>query len=76
DVFQIAITNHCDVLDVAPEGDLIAFTTRIGGRIEKSLARTVVLATGYDGAGAWPSTPTRNPFKASKSTGPFVWSNF
>ena len=53
DVFEIAITNHCEVLDVAPDGDLIAVTTRTAGMIEKSLARTVVLATGYDGAGAW-----------------------
>ncbi len=53
DVFEIAITNHCTVLDVAPDGDLIAVTTSISGRVEKCLARTVVLATGYDGAGAW-----------------------
>jgi cation diffusion facilitator CzcD-associated flavoprotein CzcO len=57
DVFEIAITNNCDVLDVAPDGDLICVTTRIGGRIEKSLTRTVVLATGYDGAGAWRVPP-------------------
>lgn len=57
DVFEIAITNHCEVLDVAPQGDLIAVKTRIEGRIENSLARTVVLATGYDGAGAWRVPP-------------------
>ncbi len=53
DVFEISITNHCEVLDVAPDGDLIAVTTRTAGIIEKRIARTVVLATGYDGAGAW-----------------------
>ncbi|MBP1860335.1 NAD(P)-binding domain-containing protein [Rhizobium herbae] len=57
DVFEIAITNHCEVLNVAPQGDLIAVTTRMGGRIETSLARTVVLATGYDGAGVWRVPP-------------------
>jgi FAD-dependent urate hydroxylase len=57
DVFEIEITNHCEVLDVAPEGGLIAVTTMIGGKIEKALARTVVLATGYDGAGAWRVPP-------------------
>jgi cation diffusion facilitator CzcD-associated flavoprotein CzcO len=53
EVFEIAITNHCQVIDVAPEGDVIAVTTNVRGVVEKSLARTVVLATGYDGAGAW-----------------------
>ncbi|KQS71718.1 oxidoreductase [Rhizobium sp. Leaf371] len=65
DVFEIAIANHCEVLNVAPDGDLIAVTTRIDGTIETSLARTVVLATGYDGAGAW-----RVPAFVSDTLGP------
>ncbi len=53
EVFGIKISNHCKVLDVAPQGDLVAVTCNMNGKIDTLLARAVVLATGYDGAGEW-----------------------
>ncbi|MUO80686.1 SidA/IucD/PvdA family monooxygenase [Agrobacterium vitis] len=53
EVFDIAITNETSVTDVSPEGDLMAVTTLRQGHVERHLARAVVLATGFDGAGAW-----------------------
>lgn len=52
-VFDLPVRHGSEVLDVAPEGALVALTVRREGRIERHLARTVVLATGLDGAGAW-----------------------
>jgi cation diffusion facilitator CzcD-associated flavoprotein CzcO len=53
EVFAIAIENETKVIDIEPHGELIAVTMERGGVLEKSLARAVVLATGFDGAGAW-----------------------
>ncbi len=52
-VFDIAITNDTYVLDVAADGDLIVVTSLCLGAVTRTLARAVVLATGFDGAGAW-----------------------
>ncbi|MDQ0456839.1 NAD(P)-binding domain-containing protein [Rhizobium paknamense] len=52
-VFGIRIANETRVIEIAPEGPLLAVTTECRGRTERRLARTVVLATGFDGAGAW-----------------------
>ncbi|XUY28959.1 NAD(P)-binding domain-containing protein [Agrobacterium sp. rho-8.1] len=51
--FSIAITNNTKVVDIAPAGDLIALDVSCEGRISRRFARAVVLATGFDGAGAW-----------------------
>lgn len=53
DVFEIKISNGIEVVDIAPEGDAIALTVLENGSLSKKLARTVVLATGMDGAGGW-----------------------
>jgi len=53
DVFEIKISNGIEVVDIAPEGDLIALTLMQNGSLSKKLARAVVLATGMDGAGGW-----------------------
>lgn len=52
-VFEIRISNGIEVVDIAPDGDLIALTLLENGHLSKKLARTVVLATGMDGAGGW-----------------------
>ncbi len=52
-VFGISIINDTRVTDISPQGNLIAVTTLCNGKIEKTLARAVVLATGFDGAGGW-----------------------
>jgi cation diffusion facilitator CzcD-associated flavoprotein CzcO len=52
-VFGIRIENDTRITNIAPEGELLALTLECQGRIERRLARTVVLATGFDGAGAW-----------------------
>lgn len=53
DVFDIRIDNETEVTDVAPDGELISVTTLCRGQETRYLARAVVLATGFDGAGAW-----------------------
>lgn len=53
EVFDLAITNDTTVRDISPEGALMAVTTVRHGIIERHLARAVVLATGFDGAGGW-----------------------
>ncbi|CZT37210.1 NAD(P)-binding domain-containing protein [Rhizobium sp. 9140] len=52
-VFDITITSETQVLDVAADGDLIVVTSLCRGTVNRTLARAVVLATGFDGAGAW-----------------------
>lgn len=52
-VFDIAIENDSRVVDVAPDGAALAVVVQKGGRIVTRRARTVVLATGYAGAGSW-----------------------
>jgi cation diffusion facilitator CzcD-associated flavoprotein CzcO len=49
----IVIENETEVTDVRPEGDVIAVQTLCGEKPAVRLAQTVVLATGYDGAGQW-----------------------
>ena len=52
-VFEIRISNGVEVVDIAPDGDFIALTLLEKGKVSRKLARTVVLATGMDGAGGW-----------------------
>jgi cation diffusion facilitator CzcD-associated flavoprotein CzcO len=49
----LAIENDAEVTDIRPANGVIAIDTRHNGRVITHLARTVVLATGYDGAGRW-----------------------
>lgn len=49
----VPIENETEVIDIRPEGDLIAVETYVKGKGVRRLAKTVVLATGYDGAGQW-----------------------
>ena len=53
DVFGISIESDSPVVDVAPDGAALAVVVKRGGRRVVRRARAVVLATGYDGAGAW-----------------------
>ncbi len=53
DTMNIAVENETEVTDIRPEGDVIVVETRSGGVTGVRLAQTVVLATGYDGAGQW-----------------------
>ncbi|RAX41326.1 FAD/NAD(P)-binding protein [Rhizobium tropici] len=53
EVFGIAITSQTQIVDIAPDGDLIALTALSGGSTSRHFARAVILATGFDGAGGW-----------------------
>jgi cation diffusion facilitator CzcD-associated flavoprotein CzcO len=52
-VFDLTVRHGSEVLDIAPEGALVVVIVRREGRIERHRARAIVLATGFDGAGAW-----------------------
>jgi cation diffusion facilitator CzcD-associated flavoprotein CzcO len=75
----IAVRNETQCLGLAPEGDLVALSVE-DASAEKGqgkstiLARHVVLATGYDGCGAWfvPDVVTRNvsPQRYCHANGP------
>ncbi len=49
----LPVENEVEVVDVRPEAGVVAVDILHQGRAETRLARTVVLATGYDGAGRW-----------------------
>lgn len=53
----INVQNHVECLGLAPQDGMIAITTRSTGAEAQApvtiLARQVILATGFDGAGAW-----------------------
>jgi cation diffusion facilitator CzcD-associated flavoprotein CzcO len=49
----LAIENDTEVLDIRPEQGAIGVVTRSASGTVIRLARTVVVATGYDGAGRW-----------------------
>jgi cation diffusion facilitator CzcD-associated flavoprotein CzcO len=52
-MFGIEIASETAIVGIAPDADLVALTTQHQGIHARVLARTVVLATGFDGAGAW-----------------------
>lgn len=52
-VMGVAIENRTVVTDIAPAGDLVRVDTLVGDRAVTRHARIVVIATGFDGAGAW-----------------------
>ncbi|RYY73249.1 MAG: NAD(P)/FAD-dependent oxidoreductase, partial [Comamonadaceae bacterium] len=49
----LAVRNDTRVLGLAPQGDLVAVHVATAGATQVLLARHVVLATGFDGCGAW-----------------------
>ncbi len=49
----LEVTSNTAVAAIAPRGDLAELTLRRDGIASTLLARTVVLATGYDGGGTW-----------------------
>jgi cation diffusion facilitator CzcD-associated flavoprotein CzcO len=50
---DLPIRNEVLVAGIVPERDALALHLETGGRTETLLARRVVLATGFDGGGAW-----------------------
>ncbi|WP_181705528.1 NAD(P)-binding domain-containing protein [Chthonobacter rhizosphaerae] len=52
-VVGIEIENRTVVTDIADAGPLVRVETLVAGRPRTRYARTVVLTTGFDGAGAW-----------------------
>jgi cation diffusion facilitator CzcD-associated flavoprotein CzcO len=54
ETLDLKIENDVMVVDIRPgEAGTIVVDTRAGGTLRTRHARTVVLATGYDGAGTW-----------------------
>ncbi|WP_407048639.1 FAD-dependent oxidoreductase [Methyloraptor flagellatus] len=53
DVTGVRIENRTLVTDIAQAGDLVRVDTLVGNKPHARFARTVVIATGFDGAGAW-----------------------
>jgi FAD-dependent urate hydroxylase len=49
----LAVENDTEVMDIRPAKGVIAVDMRHAGRDVTWLARTVVIASGYDGAGRW-----------------------
>ena len=52
-VFGLDIESNAQVLDVGPDPVGVRVTVSQGGKTTERRARAVVLATGYEGAGAW-----------------------
>ena len=53
EVFELKIENSSRVIDIAPGPGGLSLVLQKGEAVELRRARAVVLATGYDGAGAW-----------------------
>jgi FAD-dependent urate hydroxylase len=54
DVLQLPVQNEREVVDIRPDGDLIALSVQGNGDAPETLfARKVVLATGQEGLGDW-----------------------
>ena len=54
DALQLPVQNEREVVDIRPEGDLIALSAQGNGGVQETLfARKVVLATGQEGLGDW-----------------------
>lgn len=53
DVFDLDIENDSDVVDIGPDPAGVAVTVMRHGKPRVRRARAVILATGFDGAGAW-----------------------
>ncbi|MCX5494357.1 NAD(P)/FAD-dependent oxidoreductase [Kaistia dalseonensis] len=50
----IDVTHDAEIIDIEPLADgILAVHARIGGTVERVLARNVVLATGIEGSGRW-----------------------
>jgi cation diffusion facilitator CzcD-associated flavoprotein CzcO len=52
-VLGLTVENDTEVVDLSPDGDAIRVRTHGPDGAAERLARCVVLATGYDGAGRW-----------------------
>ncbi|HZE45346.1 MAG TPA: NAD(P)/FAD-dependent oxidoreductase [Xanthobacteraceae bacterium] len=50
---DLAVENDTEVADIRPANGVVAVDTRHAGRVATRLARTVVIASGYAGAGFW-----------------------
>jgi cation diffusion facilitator CzcD-associated flavoprotein CzcO len=53
EVFDLEIENDSDVVDIGPDPAGVAVTVMRNGETHVRRARAVILATGFDGAGAW-----------------------
>lgn len=53
----LEVSNDTRCLALQPQGDLVALTLQTGAAVRQVLARHVVLATGFDGCGAWQVPP-------------------
>jgi hypothetical protein len=53
ETLDLPVENDTEVLDIRPERGVIGMVTRNASGSSVRLARTVVVATGYDGAGRW-----------------------
>src|SRR5262249_53975299 len=53
DVLEIPVENNVEVTSIEPAGDHLRAQLRHAKRVEWAHARKIVLATGFDGNGAW-----------------------
>jgi cation diffusion facilitator CzcD-associated flavoprotein CzcO len=53
DVLDLPVENEVEVISIEPVGDFLRAQLRRKKRIERVLARKIVLATGIEGNGAW-----------------------
>jgi cation diffusion facilitator CzcD-associated flavoprotein CzcO len=53
DVLDLVVENEVELTSIEPAGDLLLAHLRHSDRIERVLARKIVLATGFDGSGSW-----------------------
>ncbi|BBE70918.1 NAD(P)-binding domain-containing protein [Oharaeibacter diazotrophicus] len=53
ETLELPVEHRTLVMDVADAGDLVRVETLVAGRPVTRHARAVVIATGFDGAGAW-----------------------
>ncbi len=79
ETLSIPVENDTEVTDIRDGGDgLVAVETRVGGEMRLRHASVVVIATGFDGAGAWtvPAIITENlpPDRYDHSNGPIDFS--
>jgi cation diffusion facilitator CzcD-associated flavoprotein CzcO len=57
DVLELPVENDTEVTSIEPADDLLLAHLRRRGRVERVLARKIVLATGFDGSGGWRAPP-------------------
>jgi cation diffusion facilitator CzcD-associated flavoprotein CzcO len=76
----IAVENDTEAIDVRPAKGVVAVDLRRGNREETRLARVVVIASGYDGAGRWEVpdfvTASLPPGRYDHTNGPIDFARF